>query len=239
MRIIVLRRIVCCLLFFASGHFLLAQTSGVYESARDVEITRARVEEILNRLDEGNFHFSEETAGFDFMIESGFFSPFDYRIYGGPLSEKKPRTIIRMESGRGDVDVFASIFYRESLLAESPFLLSPDDPAFRPLAPKSHIPAQGANLIAPSLGVLEASRNSPRLSGKETLWQFLGYLALDAVIYRAAGSRWFQTGFRPGENQNNIVAGLLAIRLYGAFRNANLVRGHNRIAILGYTFALE
>lgn len=128
-----------------------------------------------------------------------------------------------------------------------------------PLEPKSHLAAQGLNLIAPWLSVLYTSSNSPKISTGQTVFRFLSYFFADLFFVWAGGRNYFlkyttnrdqfesltntsqdrTTRWNPHQNAGKIAAGLVLMRIIGAVQENYAIRGHNKLVELKYTFYLD
>lgn len=217
---------------------LRAESFAVFESPLSVTDSRYQIDHLLWQLDDYRYDKENESLGFSYLFSSRFFSPYSYDIYGGNISRKIPTTIIRLEGGTGDVRLLARILEQKQMIRTPPREEVEKHPA-RPLDPKSHLVAQGLNLLAPWGAVLYASWDSPRLSSGQTWFRFLTYFFFDLFMVYGGGSNWFRESFQPGKYSANITAGLVFMRLIGAVQQANLIRGHNRVAELKYTFYLD
>ncbi len=215
-----------------------AETVRAYESPLELEAAQKKLEALLGDLDRGRFYYEKETGGYAWRAENRWSSPFDYRIYGGVVSARKPVTIIRIEGDDGDALAFAQILNQEKFFLPEAI---PEDPeGSQPLDDKYHLIAQPLNLLAPWLAVLYESYDSPRLTTGQTWWRFLTYFFFDALFIYAGGTNWFQQGkFEPQKYASNIAGGLALMRVIGSWQSLNLVQGHNRMAELKYTFPIS
>lgn len=216
---------------------LFADGRRTYESSLELPAAQKKLEELLRVLDKGRFYYEKETGGYEWRVENKWYSPFDYQIYGGYVSKRQPITLIRIEGNEGDVLTLSRILYEEKFFLDGAV---PDGPlGSEPLGAKYHVLSQPINLLAPWLGVLYNSYGSPRLTTGQTWWRFFTYLFFDAFFIYAGGTNWFQQGkFEPQEYADNIAAGLAVMRAIGAYQSMNLIRGHNRVAELKYTFPI-
>ncbi len=214
---------------------LLARDFNAFESPRKVDETKADIERMLERLDAGGFEPLEETLGYRYAWTSRWYSPYNYTIYVGTISENKPTTIVMVEGNAADVLTFSHIFTIEKIIQNE----EPADVTYEKIYPKSHIWGQGLNLIHPSLGVLYASYKSPSLTRSQTFSRALTYFMLDTFLIWAAGRNWFREEFNISKNGGQVAAVMVLTRSMGAFQNQALLRGHNRNVQAGYTFALE
>jgi len=206
---------------------------GVYESPLKPGEAKIKIESVLKKIDRNRYREADETAGFAFLFKDSFKSPFQYRIYGGTISRQLPKTIIRIESGAGDVDILADILQQEKILKD-PRVRPQTEP--RRLQSKSHFIAQGLNLAAPWLAVPYIAYRSPRLTRYQAWYRSLAYLLLDVALVYGAGTRGFKSRFRVKGNEGNIAAALAFNRMIGMYQNFNMVRGHNRLAEMKYVF---
>ncbi len=216
---------------------LAAQSARSFESALNPEQARAEAERILNKVDPGAFDPEPNTEGFLWRFDSQLFSAFSYGIFGGVVSARNPRTVLRIEGAAGDVRILARILEQENLIPAGSTLFPEREPVA--LETKSHLSAQGLNLIAPWLGVLYTSWDSPRLTRGQTWFRFLGYFFLDAVLISAAGTNFYQESFDTSKRGGAVAAAVLIPRMLGAWQAADLIRGHNRLAELKYTFYID
>ncbi len=216
---------------------LAAQSARSYESALNVEQARAEAERILNKIDPGAFNPEPNTEGFVWRFDSQLLSAFSYGIFGGVVSARNPRTVLRIEGAAGDVRILARIMEQENLIPAGSTLFPGREPVA--LEEKSHLSAQSLNLLAPWLGVLYTSWDSPRLTRGQTWFRFLGYFFLDAVLISAAGTNFYQESFDTSKRGGAVAAAVLIPRMLGAWQAADLIRGHNRLAELKYTFYID
>lgn len=216
---------------------LFAQEFGAYESRFDVQETRKEVERVLRKIDNEDWSEDEDTEGMAWLLENDFLSPYSYRIYGGRISRTIDTTVVRVEGGAGDVQVLSRVLEQENVLQAGAATL--EDREARTLEPKSIWIGQGMNLVAPWLGVLHSSWNSPRLTTGQTWFRFLGYFLVDAFMVAAGGTNFFQESFDASKNGGAIAAGLAIPRMIGAWQSFNMIRGHNRMAEFKYTFYLD
>lgn len=211
----------------------------VYESGKSPEILKQDLEAALNKLDEDNFYDEEETSGFRYHVTNKWGSPFYYDFYIGPLSTKNPVTLLRVETGDGDVTVMERMLELEKVINRDDPMYDADqmeEPGF-----KYHAISQGLNLVAPWLSVLYQGHHSPRMTSSQMWGRFAAYLIADIFVIGAGGTGGFQEAWNPGDPKNNtyIVAGLVLMRILGSYQALNMTRGHNRVARVGYTFAFE
>lgn len=217
-----------------------ADTFRSFESPDTPEVLRWKLVALLDRLDRNNYGYEPETMGFAFAYYDRFTSPFSYNLYAGTISEKQPITVLRLEGNTGDVYTLSHVFRQEKLVRfDDPSL--PGEQAYRyaPLTDKYHLISQPLNWVAPWLGVLHSSYNSPRLSTGQTVFRFSMYFGIDAVLVWAAGRNWFQNKWDGQKYAGNIAAALFVPRLVGAVQSFNLVRGHNRLVEMKYTFPVQ
>ena len=224
-------------LFFIPTLFsttLYAESARTNFSNYGEEKTKNEIEKTLSVLDPEGYTSEEETLGFDFLLSNKFFSPYTYNIYGGQISVKNPAYIVRVEGEEGDVHIIEQIFSTEKII--DPIVAPDEDPVAKIIKPKSYIISQTLNLAAPWLATIHASYGSPRLTKNQTWRRFFGYLFMDIFMSYAIGTNFFKETYQPAKHNDEIVAGLVAIRLWGMAKHFNLVRGHNRIAEMKYTF---
>ncbi len=231
---------ICALALLLSVGALSAETWRSFESPDNPEALRQKIEALLNRLDPDNYRMEPETMGFTYLFANRWTSPYTYRIYGGNVSEKQTMTVLRLEGRTGDVRTFSRIFEQEKLIRVEPLLSDEGkELLYAPLEPKWHTVGQTLNLVAPWLGVLHASWNSPRMSAGQTVFRFSVYFGIDAVLVWAAGRNFFRDHFDAQKYAGNIAAVLAVPRIIGAVQEANMVRGHNRIVEMKYTFPVK
>ena len=217
---------------------LAAQSARTFESPLPVPEAKEKLEELLQRLDNGRYYYDEETEGYTWRAQNRWYSPFDYDFYGGVVSSKQATTLIRIEGAAGDVRTLSRILYEEKFFVENS--MPEDRNGAAPLGRKYHLISQPVNLLAPWLGVLYNSYGSPRLTRGQTFWRFMTYFFFDALFIYAGGTNWFQQGaFEPQKFSGNIAAGLAVTRIVGAYQSMNLIRGHNRVAELKFTFPIS
>ena len=217
---------------------LFADGKRTFESPLELTAAQKKLEELLRVLDKGRFYYEKETGGYTWRAENRWTSPFDYQIYGGIVSKRQPITLIRIEGDEGDVLTLSRILYEEKFFLEDS--MPKDRLGAEPLGSKYHVLSQPINLVAPWLGVLYNSYGSPRLTSGQTWWRFITYLFFDALFIYAGGTNWFQqAAFEPEEYASNIAGGLAIMRIIGSWQSMNLIRGHNRIAELKYTFPIS
>jgi len=219
---------------------LTAEAFRTFESPLPLETLRWKALGVLDKIDRNNYAFESESQGFAYSYYNLRTSAFSYRIYGGTLTEKQPTTLLRVEGRTGDVYVLGRVFQQEGLVKiETPTLPNGDPISYAPLSPKYHLIGQPLNLIAPWLGVLHASYDSPRLTTGQTVFRFTMYFGVDAVLVWAAGRNFFRDSWNPQKYAGNIAAVLVVPRIVGAVQSFNLIRGHNRLAELKYTFPIN
>jgi hypothetical protein len=219
---------------------LWADTFRSYESPDTPEVLRWKLVALLDRLDRNNYGYEPETLGFSFAYYNLITSPFSYNLYAGTVSARQPITVLRLEGNTGDVYTLSHVLRQEKLVQfEDP--AAPGDMQLRyaPLEEKYHSIGQPLNWVAPWLGVLHSSYNSPRLSSGQTVFRFSMYLGLDVVLVWAAGRNWFRDKWDGQKYAGNIAAALFVPRLVGAAQSFNQVRGHNRLVEMKYTFPVQ
>lgn len=219
---------------------LAADTFRSFESPDTPEVLRWKLVALLDRLDRNNYAYEPETLGFTFAYHDRFTSPFSYNIYAGTVSEKQPVTVVRIEGNTGDVYTLSHVFRQEKLIRfEDPTLRADEQYRYAELTEKYHVIGQPLNWVAPWLGVLHSSYNSPRMSTGQTVFRFSMYFGIDAVLVWAAGRNWFRDKWDGQKYAGNIAAALFVPRLVGAVQSFNLVRGHNRLVEMKYTFPVK
>jgi len=135
--------------FVISSGTLYSQSIATYESSLKPLEARNNVEEILNQMDREGFYYKKKTMGFSYLISNRFLSPYSYRIYIGTISSKIPTTIIRLEGNRGDMQMLTAMMRQDLIIRtnkEIPENYSPEN-----LLEKSHLAAQGLNIIGPGI----------------------------------------------------------------------------------------
>lgn len=224
------------ILFVVSAGAAMGRPFSSHNSTLKPEEARKKTLELLDKLDRNGYLEEDETLGFQSRIENRWLSPFRYDIYFGTVSTKNNTPVIRVEGTTGDVRMMTRILEIEKIINP------PADTSgreYRPLNSKYHAIAQPLNLVAPWIGVLYTSYHSPRLSTGQTVFRFITYFLADAFLTWAAGRDWFRDKYDPVKHRDNIIAVLALPRLIGAVQTFNLVRGHNRVVDLKYTFPVE
>lgn len=204
-----------------------------FESKLNLEKSKVKIEEILNKIDKGNFKMIDETLGFHYGWVSRWTSPFSYKIYLTDL-EKNNLTIIRVEGNSGDALSFRTIFYHEQLNKEDL-----KDFKYYPIQSKYHIYGQTLNLIHPIFGILYAGYNSPSLTEGQMWSRSIWYFIIDSFLIWAGGRNWFKSKWDPVKYRGNILGTMIFIRTISGVQNINLIRGHNRYYNLGYSFPID
>ncbi len=214
-----------------------AQNILAFESPLAAKEAQAQITAVLDQMDKTGYELEPETLGFTFRAVNRFKSPFSYDIYGGSISRKINKTVIRLEGGAGDVQMFTRILEQKNIITTN--RTPPDDVQPRALNRKSQWALQGVNFLAPWAGVIYGAWDSPRLTRGQTFWRALGFMLLDFLAVYGSGSNWFREPFDAGKWNNSIIGGLLVTRALGAWQNGDLIRGHNRVAELKFTFYLK
>lgn len=222
------------LLLFLYSSSLLAVDFYSLESRYNLEETRFRVEELLKKIDDGNFKMIDETLGFHYGWVSRWLSPFSYKIYVTALETRNPVTILRVEGNSGDALAFRFLFYQEKLSKEEL-----EDFSFQPLKPKNHLFSQTLNFLHPALAVIYNNYESPVLTASQAWWRGFWYFTLDALLIWAAGKNWFSSRWNPEKYKENIIGVMILTRAIGSIQSMNLTRAHNRYYRLGYQFPLH
>ncbi|MBI41706.1 MAG: hypothetical protein CMF59_19095 [Leptospiraceae bacterium] len=215
---------------------LAADTFGVYQTPLELQVAESKLPGILDEFQKDGYSEEEETLGFSKAWSSDFFSPYNYSIYTGTVSLNNKNTIIRLEGDSGDVKSITRILELKGFI-EVPRQEYLPEPIT--LYEKSHLYAQGLNFLAPWAGVMYTSWDSPRLTTGQTYYRTIMYFLVDSFLIWAAGRNWFQEPFDISKNGGQVAAVMVLTRSIGAFQSANLIRGHNRFARMGYTFYLE
>ena len=216
---------------------LSARTVQVFELKKSEEEARQDLEKFLDKIDRGNYSREEETMGFSSRITSSWSSPFEYNFYFGRVSSKVPDLIFRMEMGDGDGDAFRTMLIEDGYLPEA--YAVPGEMANMEIPGyKYHLPAQGLNLIAPWLGVLYTGAG-PRMTSDQKWTRFFTYLVADLLVVGVGGTNGFRERFNISKNGDKVLAGLVILRMIGAYQAYNTVRGHNRMVRLEYRFPIE
>ncbi|MBI3395688.1 MAG: hypothetical protein HY042_07635 [Spirochaetia bacterium] len=230
---------VCVLLITTGTLFqqgLNARPFTSYETPMKPEEARAALIKALDKIDAGGYFEEDETLGFGYRFSNRVRSPFVYDIFVGTISSKNSRTIVRTEGTTGDAKTLTRVLEVEGVITVPP---ADEGARYAPLSNKYEIIAQPMNLIAPWIGVFYTSANSPRLSSGQTTFRFFMYFLTDVFLVWAAGRNWFHDKYNPAKYQNQMIAVLLVPRIIGAIQTANLVRGHNRLVELKYTFPVD
>ena len=221
---------------FTAPAGLFADSFAVYQTPLELSQAEAQLPGILNEFQKDGYSEEEETLGFSKAWSSDFFSPFNYSIYTGTVSLENKTAMIRIEGDSGDVRSIVRIL-------EMKKFITINRPEYMPepiqLEEKSQLVAQGLNLLAPWAAVMYESYDSPRLTTGQTYFRGLMYFFVDSLLIWAAGRDWFTEPFDLSKNGGNVAAVMVLTRSIGAFQSANLVRGHNRFARLGYTFYID
>lgn len=219
---------------------LFAESVRSYESRQKIEPTKKKLSDFLKGLD-GSIYPDSETEGMQWHYSTGVLSAFNYDIYAGTISASNPTTVVRLEGDTGDILTMARILELEGILVEGasapPYDTS--NTSATKLEEKNHIYSQGLNLAAPWLAVIHASWNSPRLTTGQTVFRFISYFFFDGLMVWAGGTGLWQESFNIKKYGGSIAAALAIPRLIGSVQHANLIRGHNRIARMGYTFYID
>ncbi len=215
------------------------QAQVAHESELTIEEARWALDRFLYGFDRGSYFSDDETEGFHFLYSSHPLSAFDYDIYGTTVSSSIDQTVIRIEGGTGDAETMARVLELEGLLTKGSTV--PADASGDPVAlsEKSHLISQSLNLAAPWLGIWYNTYNTPRLSLGQTWFRFGAYFLADGLLLWAGGTKLWSGKFDAGENQAYIIGALAIPRAVGALQSFNLVRGHNKLAELKYTFYLD
>ncbi len=228
--------ILSTLIVIGSAGASMGRPFSSHNSTLKPEEARKKTLELLDKLDRNGYLEEDETLGFASRIENRWLSPFSYDFYFGTVSTKNNTPVIRVEGTSGDVRMMTRILEIEKII-NPPADTSGRD--YRPLSSKYQAIAQPLNLIAPWIGVLYTSYHSPRLSTGQTVFRFITYFLADALLTWAAGRDWFRHPFDAVKYRDNIIAVLAVPRLIGAVQTFNLVRGHNRVVDLKFTFPVE
>ncbi|MBL8022088.1 MAG: hypothetical protein JNM27_20605 [Leptospirales bacterium] len=227
-------------LLLAVASNLHAEMNRAFEASAPLEQLRGKLTGVLDKFDREGYELEAESEGFAYAYYNLRTSPFTYRMYATTVSEKQPVPILRVEGRSGDVLTISRILQIEGIVrTESPVLPNGETITFAPLEHKSHILGQSLNFVAPWLGVLHSSYGSPRLTTGQTVFRFSMYFGADAFLLWAAGRNWFRDRWNPGRYAGNIALALAVPRVIGAVQSANLVRGHNRLVELKYTFPIN
>ncbi|MCB1174378.1 MAG: hypothetical protein KDK39_12475 [Leptospiraceae bacterium] len=225
-------------LLWVQSPLLYADSVRSYESGKESKATMEQIKSFLANFD-SEMDVDDETEGFRLRLNSGFWSPFHYDLFVGPVSRTNPDGVVRLEGDTGDVRTMARVFEIETILKAGSTQPADERLEAVKLDEKSHLISQGLNLVAPWLGVLYSSYDSPRLSTGQTVFRFSAYLLFDGLMVWAGGTGFWQEPFNTKKYDGTIVAALMLPRIIGAWQQANLVRGHNQVARLGYTFYLD
>ena len=225
------------IVFVSSLNTLYGRSTVTYESSNKILEARSKIEDLLGQMDRDGYYFQKKTMGFSYLIVNRFLSPFSYKIYIGAISSKIPMTIIRLEGNRGDIEMLTEM-QRQDLIIKT-YKLIPENTSPVYLSEKSHLAAQGLNLIAPWLAIPYCAYRSPRLAFSQAWMRSLVYLIIDMIVISAGGTNLYREGFQPGKYSGVIAAGLILNRILGSIQNTNLIRGHNRVSRLKYTFYLD
>lgn len=203
---------------------------------------------ILNKLSPNGFYEDPKTGGFLKKYNDKFYSPFDYKIYIGRLSQRSTDSIIRIESiDRGQEKVWKQIF-------EAELLKNPPAEDVRKLQNKSYAISQGLNLMQPSLSVMYNSSSSPLYSFRDSFLTSTAYLVADLILVGGAyiyasdkaprKSLWDNMLNRSGPPELHkgpdagaIIGALAITRLYRMVGSVQDTTAHNRLVEFSYSFS--
>jgi len=237
--------IVIGLLSFPIGSVFSAEVIEVPVNPDDANV---KILAILNKINPGSFYEDPKTGGFIKKYQDKTFSPFDYKIYIGRMSQRSVESIIRVESSdRGQEKVWKRII-------ESEILQNPPAEDMRKLEKKSHILSQGLNLIQPSMSVIYNSSSSPLYNFRDSFWAATAYLLTDLVLVGGAyayvsdkaprKSLWDNLLNRQGPPElikgpdaGTLIGALAVTRLYRVFGSVQDTTAHNRLVELQYSFS--
>ncbi len=208
-----------------------------YKSTMDVESSAAEVTRTLDTIDPDGYNMPEETSGFYSIYSSGFFSPFDYKIFVGRISNTNPTSIIRVEASEGDGLVISRILESNGAIKDDSIPYPTD--AARKSSEKSYFISQSLNLIAPWLAIPYNGYDSPSLSRGQIWYNSALYFLADIILAGAGGTNFFQERFDASEHGDLILAGLAINRLVGSIQSIHSVRANNRTVKLEYTFYFD
>lgn len=229
--------LICSLVCVPFLSKLNADSVRSYESQHNLDSTNDQITKLLKSFDDSMYK-DDESEGFSFRLNSGFWSPFNYDLFSGTLSLNNKLVIVRLEGDSGDVHTISRILEEANILKKGS--TKPSEPIEpQKLEEKYHTISQSLNLVAPWLAVLHASWNSPRLTTGQTVFRFTAYLLIDGLMVWAGGTGLWQEPFNVKKYGGSIAAALAIPRLFGIWQHANLIRGHNRTVKLGYTFYLD
>ncbi|MBX7058438.1 MAG: hypothetical protein K1X75_10275 [Leptospirales bacterium] len=229
-------QIAVLLMLFASNA-LLAQSFRAFDLPGSAEQAQTGVRAALQKIDPEGSQDEAESLGFAWRISDRWNSPFAYNIFAGSITARNSRGVLRIEGPIGNVLTLSRVMELEGVLAPGSTAAVRGDPQ-KP-GEKSHVVSQGLNFVAPWLGTLYNSYDSPLLTRGQTWLRFFGYFFLDAFLVAAGGTRLFSERFDSRANGGAIAVALLFPRVVHGISSANLVRGNNRLYELGYTFYLE
>ena len=212
---------------------LKAETVRSFESSIKQKEIKKSLKKTLQKLDGGKFKEKDQTLGFSFLYKSTIFSPFKYRIYGGTILGDQ--TILRLEGSSRDVKNISRIFALEGIISEKDL---PETYGKKPRAMlrKSHTAGQVLNLIFPPFSVLYQYVNSPRLGVWQMILRTSLYLLSDTLAFLFTGNIFFTEPYNLRKNWWFLTLWLGAGRIGGSIQTADVIRGHNRLHKLGYTF---
>lgn len=214
---------------------LSARSSYVFESNLQGEALDKRVKEVVDQLDQDGYTTPEETKGFRYRLSSNIFSPFSYEVFTGEISSKNQANIIRVEGGSGDALLLARMLEQEGIINE-PFRNGVNA---QKVSSKSYLASQGLNLVAPWLAVFYNGHNSPRWTTNQMYFRSLIYFGMDLLLVSAAGTNLYKEKFSADKYGDRILMGLAITRMAGAIDSFQLVRGHNRMVELKYTYYFD
>jgi len=243
----------CALLAAAS---LQAKPSfRAYETPLSIEKTKESVEPVLEKLKSSGYQYRTRTMGFSYLITDRWNSPYTFELYIGKITTNHPKTLIRLEGPEGQIESLARILEVEKILSTGR-----SEEGARPLSKKHYVVAQGLNWIAPWIGTAYEGYHSPLLTKRQMFKRMLYYFAYDAFVIAAGSNNFFiprkrspfewgiynlkqlsgiqdLLGGPPADHRKqNIIAALLLGRLFASIQSVQLIRGHNNLAELKYTF---
>jgi hypothetical protein len=235
----VLKSILTVLIFISPIVTIEARELFIFESERSTEETEKVIKSILDEADPDGYDLPEETVGFHSLYESTLFSPFNYKIFVGPISQTLPGSMIRIEAPEGNGLVLSRMMEMNELMDREsvPHGTSQGDP--RKVYYKNHFASQGLNLIAPWIGVFYNGYESPSLTSSQVKYRAAAFFLMDAFLVGAGGTNGFQEPFNASKHGDKIAAGLALTRMYGAYQSWADIQSNNQLLELRYTFYFD
>lgn len=211
----------------------------IYETEQSPPEAEKVIKSILDETDPDGYELPDQTDGFHSLYESTFFSPFDYKVFVGRISQDLPGSIIRIEAPEGNGLILSRMMEMNELINNQSVPRNPATAEPRTAFSKSHIASQGLNLIAPWLSVFYNGYESPSLTSSQVKYRAAVYFLLDVLMVSAGGTNGFQDPFDASKNGDKIAAGLVLTRIFGAYQSWSDIQANNRLLELRYTFYFD